>query len=68
MILNHPEIVSRSMDQSASKMSRQQSPGAALIQSCLTFNGDNIDEDMNFLTLAMQPDKIFDLPMALVKV
>ena len=23
---------------------------------------------MNFLTLAMQPDKIFDLPMALVKV
>ena len=56
------------MDMSASKKNRNQSPGTALIQSCLTFNGENIDEDMNFLTQAMQPDKVFDLPMALIKV
>eukprot|EP00347_Sterkiella_histriomuscorum_P014634 403360130 len=40
----------------------------ALIQSCLTFNGEQMDEDINFLSQAMQPDKIFDLPMALHKV
>ena len=40
-----------------------------MLGSCLTFNGDGGgDEDMGFLTQAMQPDKIFDLPMALVKV
>lgn len=27
-----------------------------------------LDEDINFLQHAMQPDKIFDLPMALCKV
>lgn len=40
----------------------------SLIQSCLTFNGCKLEEDINFLNQAMQPDKIFDLPLALVKV
>lgn len=27
-----------------------------LIESCLTFNGNNVDEDMSFLNQAMHPD------------
>ena len=40
----------------------------SLIKSCLTFDGKALEEDMNFLNQAMQPDKIFDLPLALIKV
>ena len=37
-----------------------------LIENCLTFN--DLQEDITFLSQAMNPDKIFDLPLALVKI